>query len=140
MAQLARPGEDIAVSVPVGDGIFAVTVMSAKAGNKLLLSLRGVGLPANIELGSTGWPSAQNRASLDRLGNGSVVIFGSTPLRPASVWVSEPSGRRFRATLGQTESQPGLTFFAAVVPGHGEPYRASARDKRGRVLATWPIT
>lgn len=140
--QLIRPGEELAVSVPIGHGVFAVTLAAVKGGDKLLLNLGGVGLPPDAAGGSSGWPSEQNRASWDSLGNGSTVVYGSTPLQAGSVVLRAPSGRTFRATLGHAASHPELTVFAVVVPQNGRPpnYKVTARDGHGRALATWPVT
>jgi hypothetical protein len=140
--QLTHPGEEVAVSVPVGHGVFVVTLASVKGGDKLLLNLDGVGLPPDAAGGSSGWPAVQNRASWDSLGTGSAVVFGSTPLRAASVWLRAPNGKMTRATLGHAASQPELTFFAVVVPENGRPpsYTVTARDNRNGVLGSWHVT
>jgi len=138
--QLARAGEQIAVSMRLDGGVIAVKLDSGTA-DKLLLEVAGVGLPPEILGIETGWSAQENRATWTSLDDGRSLVFGSTRLEASSVRLTGPSGRRFEATLGHAPGRGDLTFFAAVVPQNGEPpsYTISARDGHGRVLATWGV-
>jgi len=139
--QLARPGEEVAVSLQVGGGVAAVVVEASKS-DKLLVQVTGVGLPPDALGIGTGWSSNESHATWASVGAGQALIFGSTPLRAKTVVLVAPNGRTYPATLGHVASRPGLTFFAAIVRQHGDPpnYRVSARDANGHTLASWPVT